>query len=55
MRFRAAPRVKKRGTVDTSKQNKSQELIQSCDYCRWVKKEECYKNKRKMEVEAGPG
>lgn len=33
--------------------NKSQEITQSCDYSRWIKKEECYKKQK--EKGAGEG
>lgn len=45
-RSRSSPQDQKMGIEATTKQKKSQELIQSCDYWRWVKKEECCKKQK---------
>lgn len=40
-------RIKKGGLKKAQNKDKSQELTQSNDYCRQVKKEECFKSKQK--------
>lgn len=43
---RSSPQHQKMGIEDSSSRNKSQELTPSCDYCRWVEKEEHYKKQK---------